>query len=79
LHASTEPEFDAVFVALTQLRADGLVIGADPIFNAHIEQLGALASRYAVPAVFQSREFAAAGGLMSYGGSNADSYYLVRR
>jgi len=77
LHASTEREFDQVFATLVQLRAGGLVIGNDPFFNAHVQQLGALTVRHAVPAIFQYREFATAGGLMSYGSSITESYHLV--
>jgi putative ABC transport system substrate-binding protein len=62
---------------LLQLRAGGLVIGTDGFFVSRSEQLAALAIRYAVPAVFQYRAFAAAGGLMSYGGSVTDSYRLA--
>jgi putative tryptophan/tyrosine transport system substrate-binding protein len=50
------------------------VIGPDPLFNSQIEQLAALALRHAVPAIYQYREFAAAGGLMSYGGVITDMY-----
>jgi putative ABC transport system substrate-binding protein len=53
------------------------VIGGEPFFNSRSEQLGALTSRHAVPAIYQLREFAAAGGLMSYGGSLTDAYRLV--
>jgi putative ABC transport system substrate-binding protein len=75
LHASTERDFDAVFAALAQLRAAALVIGsADPFFASRAEQLAALALRHAVPAIYQFREFAAAGGLVSYGGRITDSY-----
>jgi putative ABC transport system substrate-binding protein len=73
LHASTEHEIDAAFATLVQLRAGGLVIGADAFFNSRSEQLAALAVRHAVPAIYQFREFAAAGGLMSYGGSLTDT------
>jgi putative ABC transport system substrate-binding protein len=75
LHASSEPEFDAMFAtAATQLRASGLVIGPDPFFNGRIEHLAGLTVRHAVPAVYQWREFTAAGGLLSYGSSVTDVY-----
>jgi len=77
LHASTEREFDAVFAALTQLRAGALVIGGDAFFVGRGEQLGALALRRAVPAIFMYRPFVAAGGLMSYGSSIVESYRLA--
>jgi putative tryptophan/tyrosine transport system substrate-binding protein len=73
LHAGTERDFDTVFATLARLRAGGLVIGTDPFFTNHSEQLAALALRYAVPAIYQYHEYAAAGGLMSYGGSFTDS------
>jgi putative ABC transport system substrate-binding protein len=57
-------------------RAGGLVIGTDGFFVSQSERLAALAVRHAVPAIFQYRAFAAAGGLMSYGGSVTDSYRL---
>jgi putative tryptophan/tyrosine transport system substrate-binding protein len=69
LHASTERDFDAVFATLVQLRAGALVIGPDAFFISRSEQLAALAVRHSVPAIYTYREFAAAGGLMSYGGS----------
>jgi ABC-type uncharacterized transport system substrate-binding protein len=74
LHASTEPEFDGVFATAVRLQAAGLVIGADIFFNSQIERLAALTVRHALPAVYQLREFAAAGGLLSYGTSIADAY-----
>jgi putative ABC transport system substrate-binding protein len=74
LQASTERDFDALFATLVQLRAGALVIGADVLFNTWIEQLAALTVRHAVPTIYTYREFAAAGGLMSYGGNFADSY-----
>jgi putative ABC transport system substrate-binding protein len=77
LRASTENDFDAVFASLSQLRVGALVIGADAFFNSRSEQLAALALRYAVPAIYQYRPFAAAGGLMSYGGNIAESYRQV--
>jgi putative ABC transport system substrate-binding protein len=69
LTASTESEIDAAFAALGNLRIDALVIGDDPFFTAQRGQLVALASRYAVPATYQFREFAVVGGLASYGPS----------
>jgi putative ABC transport system substrate-binding protein len=79
LHASTEQDIDAVFASLRETRAGGLVIGTDPFFTSHGEQLGALTLRHAMPAIYQYREFARAGGAMSYGGSITDSYYLAGR
>jgi putative ABC transport system substrate-binding protein len=77
LHASTEADFEAAFATAAQLRAAALVIGsADPVFRSHAAQLGALALRRSVPAIYTFREFAAAGGLMSYGGFSTDSYRL---
>jgi len=77
LYASTEREVEGAFASLRQLRAGGLVIDPDPFFNARSELLGNLALRHAVPAIYQYPEFAAAGGLMSYGGSITDNYHLV--
>ena len=75
LHASSERDFAAVFAALPQLRAGVLVIsGTDTFLISRNEQLAALTIRHAVPTIFQFREFIAAGGLMSYGGSITDSY-----
>jgi putative ABC transport system substrate-binding protein len=77
LHASTERDFDSVFTTLTQLRAGALLIGTDPFFNVQTKQLAAFAARYAIPASYSNREYAAAGGLMSYGGNLMDSYHLA--
>jgi putative tryptophan/tyrosine transport system substrate-binding protein len=78
LNASTERDFDGVFAKLTQLRAGGLVIGQDPFFASQREQLAALTVRHAVPAIGgYGREFAAAGGLLSYGADIADAYRLT--
>src|SRR5262245_5985236 len=74
LHASTERDFDAAFVTLLQLRAGGLVVASDGFFATHSEQLAALTVRHAVPAIHQSRDFAIAGGLMSYAGSFMESH-----
>jgi putative ABC transport system substrate-binding protein len=76
LKAGTESEIDAAFAALVQLHADALVVGADAILTDHREQLVALASRHAVPAIYSVGEFPAAGGLISYGASLT---YVFRR
>ena len=72
LKASTERDFEPVFTSLVQLRAGALVIGSDLFFTSRSDQLAALALRHAVPSIYQFREYAAAGGLMSYGGSATD-------
>jgi putative ABC transport system substrate-binding protein len=77
LHASTERDFDPAFATMIQRRAGALVIGPDPSFVSRSEQLAALTVRHALPAICQSRAFAAAGGLMSYGGSLNDAYHLA--
>jgi putative ABC transport system substrate-binding protein len=77
LHARTESEFDAVFARLNQMQASGLVIAVDSFFTARREQLAELALRHRIPAVYQSRDFAEAGGVMSYGGSLAEGFRLV--
>jgi putative tryptophan/tyrosine transport system substrate-binding protein len=77
LHASTERDFDTAFARLRQLRAGALVIGNDPFYISRSEQLAALALRHAVPAIYQFREFAAAGGLISYGSNLTDLYRLA--
>src|SRR5262245_54967115 len=77
LNASTEHDFDGAFAKLSQLRASGLVIGTDPFFASRSEQLASLTVRHALPAVYEFRDFVAAGGLMSYGGDIPDSYRLA--
>jgi putative ABC transport system substrate-binding protein len=75
LQASTEQDIDAAFESLPKIRASALVIGTDPFFTSQAEHLGALTLRHAMPAIYQYRAFAMAGGVMSYGGSITDSYY----
>ena len=77
LRASTEQEIDAAFATFAQLRPGGLIIAPNPVLNARREQFVALAARYSVPAIYEGRESAAAGGLMSYGPSLADAYRQV--
>ena len=69
LKAGTEGEIDDAFASLVQLRADGLIVSPNAFFVSRREQLVALASRYAVPAIYSRRQFATAGGLISYGSS----------
>jgi putative tryptophan/tyrosine transport system substrate-binding protein len=75
--ASSERDFDGVFAKLIELQAGGLVIGAQALFTSHGEQLAALALHHRVPTIYKGREFAAAGGLMSYGSDIRDSYRLA--
>ena len=77
LQASSERDFATVFASLRQMQAGGLVIGGDPFFNSRGKQLGELAARHAVPAIFQFRQFTAGGGLASYGANLMDSYRQV--
>jgi putative tryptophan/tyrosine transport system substrate-binding protein len=74
LKAGTEGEIDTAFDSLVRQQAGALVVGADPFFNTRREQLVALAASHAVPAIYQVREFVAAGGLISYGGSLSTVY-----
>jgi putative ABC transport system substrate-binding protein len=76
LHASSDRDFDTVFATAAQLRAGALVISPDTFFTSRSQQLARLAVDHAVPAIYQFREFAAAGGLMSYG-SNETEYYRL--
>ena len=77
LHASTEQEIEAAFASLAQWQARVLLIGADAFFNNQHAQIVALTARYAVPAIYEQREFAEAGGLVSYGTSLPNAYRQV--
>ena len=77
LKARSESEVDAAFASLVQLRPGALVVASDPFLSSRREQIVALASRHAVPASYAWREFAAAGGLISYGPSLTSAYRLV--
>jgi putative tryptophan/tyrosine transport system substrate-binding protein len=74
MEASSEPDFERAFANLRSVGADALIVGNDLLFNSRLAELADLALRHAVPAVHQFREFAAAGGLMSFGGGVADAY-----
>jgi putative ABC transport system substrate-binding protein len=77
LKASSPSEIDEAFTALAQQGAGALLVRPDAFLNGRVEQLGSLAARYAIPAIHRLREFAIAGGLMSYGSSLSDSYRLA--
>jgi putative ABC transport system substrate-binding protein len=74
LKVSTEGKIDAAFASLAELQAGGLLVGGDPFFDSRREQLVTLAARHAIPAIYSEREFAAAGGLISYGASRTTAY-----
>jgi putative tryptophan/tyrosine transport system substrate-binding protein len=74
LKATNEKDIDAAFVAISEMRSRALLVGSDPFFTSRRDQFVALAARYAVPTIYEQREFAVAGGLMSYGTSLTDSY-----
>jgi putative ABC transport system substrate-binding protein len=77
LQASTDGDLESAFATVAQQRAGALVISTDAFFVSQTGRLAALAMAYRVPTIFQDRVFAAAGGLMSYGGSTPESYRLA--
>jgi putative tryptophan/tyrosine transport system substrate-binding protein len=77
LNASADRDFDSVFASLAQLHASALIIGPSALFSARSERLGALAARHKVPAIGLWPEFAAGGGLLSYGSDETEYYRLV--
>jgi len=77
LNASTDSDFEPAFVSLVEQRGDALMVSADPFFNSRRNQLVALAARHRIPTIYEFREFAIAGGLMSYGTSLANAYQQV--
>jgi putative ABC transport system substrate-binding protein len=74
LNASAESEINAAFASLDQLRAGALLVGTDPFFFSRRDQILAEAARHSIAAMYFTREYPAAGGLMSYGGSLTDTY-----
>ena len=77
LKAGTDREIDAAFASLAQARTRALLVGNDGLFNNRIEQIAALAARHAIPTMHSIREFAVAGGLISYGNSLTEQYRQV--
>jgi ABC-type uncharacterized transport system substrate-binding protein len=77
VNASNEGEIDAAFATILQLHAEAVFVAADPFFTGRRDQIVQLAARHAIPAVYEVREFPAAGGLMSYGTSLTDAYRLA--
>jgi putative ABC transport system substrate-binding protein len=77
LKASTDREIDAAFVSLVQARTGALLVGGDVFFNSRIEHIVGLATRHAIPTMYQVPEFAVAGGLISYGTSLIEEYRQV--
>ena len=77
LNASTSREIDAAFATIVRERPDALFVGSDAFFNARRVQLALLAARHGVPAIYSDREYAEAGGLMSYGSNIVDAYRQV--
>src|SRR5205823_13925063 len=78
LYAGSESEIDAAFASLVQSHADALVVTAEPFINSRRQQIVALAARHAVPAIYGIREYAADGGLISYGASLSAAYRQAR-
>ena len=77
LHAASDNDFDTAFASVAQLQAGALIIGGDPFFTSRSRQLGELTVAHRVPTIYEFREFAEAGGLISYGTSLADAYRQV--
>jgi putative ABC transport system substrate-binding protein len=77
LHAGSESEIDTAFATMVQTQVGALIVGADPFFSSRLEQFVALTARHRIPAIYEWREYAEAGGLMSYGSDRVDGYRHV--
>jgi putative ABC transport system substrate-binding protein len=77
LHASNEQDIHAAFRGFVRMRVQALLVGGDPFFNGRREQLVTLAAHYAIPAIYELREYVTAGGLMSYGTDLPDTYRQI--
>jgi putative ABC transport system substrate-binding protein len=77
LSASSERDIDTAFTVVTESRAGALLVGSDPFFNSRLDQIVALAARHVIPAIYEGREFAMAGGLSSYGTSLTEAYRQI--
>jgi putative ABC transport system substrate-binding protein len=77
LYATSERELDDAFSAMSQIQAGALVVSADPFFNSRRDQIITLAARHAIPAIYEGREYAVAGGLASYGTSLSEAYHQL--
>src|SRR6516164_1257032 len=75
LHASSENEIDTAFTNLVRNRDGALLVADDPLFSLRRDEIVSLAARYAIPTIYYAREFAVAGGLLSYGSSSVDNFY----
>ena len=75
VEATSERELDAAFKSIKGLQTEALYIGATPLFNGLSEKLAAMSLQHRIPAIYQFRQFTAAGGLLSYGGSLIDAYH----
>lgn len=74
INASSEPEINAAFASVKQLQAGAMLVAADPFFASRRDQIVSLATKYAIPAIYEQRAFTAAGGLMSYGTNLPEGY-----